>query len=136
MKKGVIAALVGALGLSGCVTSRMNDGLSDLVGLDVDAAVAVLGYPDGQREMMGDTLYIWSSNHNVVLPMATTTTTTGNFGGVPYYGSTTGMGYMPANLNCTIQLAVGPNKVIKSWQWNGNMGGCQPYARSLRSLSR
>jgi hypothetical protein len=39
---------------------------------------------------------------------------------------------MPAQLDCTIQLAVGPDHTIKSWQWNGNMGGCQRYAAALR----
>jgi hypothetical protein len=134
MKKRTVGALVGALGLSGCVTSQMNGGLDYLVGLNVEAALSVLGYPDGQREMLGDTLYVWSSSHDVALPMTTTATTTGNVGGMPYYGSTTRMGYMPANFNCTIQLAVGPDKIIKSWQWNGNMGGCQPYARRLATL--
>lgn len=126
------AALIGlALTLTGCVSEQLNKGLGFMVGQNIQYAVSRLGYPDAQREMLGDTLYIWSSSHNVALPMATTQSTYGTVGNVPVYGTTTGMTYIPANFNCTIQLAVGADQTIKSWQWSGNMGGCEQYAQRL-----
>jgi hypothetical protein len=130
MRKFVLL-IVAAMGLSGCVSDQMNQGLGFMVGQNIQYAVSRLGYPDDQRTMLGDTIYVWSTSRNVNLPMTTTSTTYGNVGTTPVYGTTMGTTYVPANFNCTIQLAVGADQTIKSWQWSGNMGGCMQYARRL-----
>jgi hypothetical protein len=128
-----ILAVVGlALGLSGCLSDQMNTGLSFMVGQNIQFAVSRLGYPDGQREMLGDTIYVWSTSREVNLPMMTTSTTTGSVGTVPIYGQTMSTQFVPANFNCTIELGAGPDNIIKSWQWSGNIGGCMQYARALQ----
>jgi hypothetical protein len=134
--KRVLLVVGAALGLSGCVTTQMNKGLEFMVGQKIDAAVARLGYPDAQRTMLGDTIYIWNTSHNVNLPMTTTSMTTGYAGSTPVYGSTISTQYVRANFNCTIQLGTTTDGVIKSWQWQGNMGGCATYARMLRASGR
>lgn len=130
MKRTALLVII-AIDLTGCVEQHMNEGLRALVGQDIQMAVNRLGYPDGKREILGKTIYVWSASHSAVLPMASTSTTYGQIGGVPVYGTSTNMNFVPANFNCTIQLAVGSNNTIETWQWSGNMGGCQPYARAL-----
>jgi hypothetical protein len=119
--------------LASCVSSRLNDGLQSLVGKNIQAAVARLGYPDGQRTMLGDTIYIWHTSQNVSLPVTTTSTTTGTVGTAPIYGSTTNTQWVPENFNCIVQIATDRNGTIKSYQWSGNMGGCERYASAFGS---
>ena len=130
MKRLGTMLLVAAV-LSGCVAENMNKGLQGLVGEDIHIAVARLGYPSTQRQMLGDTIYVWGSSQNAVMPLTTSNYTTGMVGGTPVYGTTTNTTLVPVNYNCTIQLAVDSSGIIKSWQWNGNMGGCAQYANSL-----
>ena len=128
----IFAVAITTLSLGGCVSQHMNDGLQSLIGQDIHAVVARLGYPDGQRVMLGDKIYIWSSNHKVALPLTTMNTTTGSVGNVPVYGTTTNTTFVPMSFNCTIQIATDANDRIKSYQWSGNLEGCRPYANALR----
>ena len=123
--------LAAAIGLSGCVSDQLNQGLTGLVGRPIDFAVQRLGYPNAQREILGDTLYIWSTNRAGVMPILTNQTTTGLVGNVPVTGTTSGLAYVPVQYDCTIEIAVTAEKIIKSWRWEGNLGGCQPYAQAL-----
>jgi hypothetical protein len=120
-----------ALGLGGCVTEQLNQGLGFMVGQPIDYAVQRLGYPQGQSEMLGDTIYVWGTSRTAVMPMTSTATTTGFVGTTPIMGSQTSTTYVPMNFNCTIQLAVGPDHIIKHWHWEGNLGGCARYAQAL-----
>lgn len=129
MKRVAIVALTITLG--GCMAQRMNDGLQSLVGHDIHDAIARIGYPDGQRQIMGDMIYVWGSSQNAVMPMTTTNYTTGMVGTTPMYGTATSTNFVPVNFNCSIQLATGQNGIIKNWQWSGNMGGCSRYAKGL-----
>jgi hypothetical protein len=117
--------------LTACATAQLDAGLKGLVGENIHEAINRLGYPDGQRTVMGDTVYIWSTNRNVAMPMNTTTTTTGAVGTTPYYGTTTGMTFVPMTFACTVQIATDANGAIKSYQWEGNQGGCRRYARGF-----
>jgi len=74
-------------GVVGCVGQHMDQGLNDLVGKDIKVAVSKLGYPDGQKVMLGDTIYVWSTGKNVVLPMSSTSITNGNVGGMAVSGT-------------------------------------------------
>jgi hypothetical protein len=131
--KSMLALVVVALSLCGCVAQHMNEGLADLMGQNIKVAVGRLGYPDGQRTMLGDTIYVWAASHNTVMPMTTTNLTRGMVGSVPFSGTTTNTDFVPVNLNCTIQLATDASGTIKSYQWSGNMGGCSPYASALKA---
>jgi hypothetical protein len=116
---------------AGCVGSRINSNLTSLIGQNISAAVDKLGYPDGQREMLGDTLYIWSTDRSGLVVVPTTSTTSGNVGGTPYSQTTTGFGAMPAHFHCRIELAVTAAGIIKRFQFDGNNGGCARYANAL-----
>jgi hypothetical protein len=130
MPRAIVLVFI-VFGLSACVARNMNDGLQGLVGQNIQAAVARLGYPDGQRTILGDTIYVWSSNHSGVLPMTTMSSTSGMVGTMPVYGSTTGTAFVPVSFNCTIQIGVDANGTIKNYQWSGNNAGCRNYASAL-----
>ena len=131
MSKGTVSVLL-LVTIAGCATQQLDAGLKGLIGHPVSEAVGRLGYPDSQREMMGDKLYVWSTSHTAVMPIMNTSTTTGSVGGTPIYGQTTGVTMVPMNANCLIQVAVTETGVIKSYQWRGNEMGCQMYARAFR----
>ena len=131
----LIVLVVTAIGLSGCVAQHLNEGLSKLTGQNIETAVATLGYPDGKREIMGKTIYIWHTSQNTIMPMTTFNNTYGTVGNTPVYGTSTGTEFVPANLNCTIELVTNASDTIISWKWSGNMGGCQSYASSLTRRS-
>lgn len=124
-----IAVFASCLLFCGCTTQKMNDGLENFMSRRIQWAVDTLGYPDGQRQFMGDTIYIWTTNRQALLPFTNTTTTTGMVGNTPVYGSTYSTQMMPVNATCTIQLAVGPDGYIKHYQWEGNAMGCSRYSR-------
>jgi hypothetical protein len=117
--------------LCGCVSMYMDDYLKPFVGQDIHAAVAKLGYPDSQRTMLGDTIYVWESNRHGIMVLPTVTSTTGDVGGVPVAMNTYGSETVPTHQQCKIQIAVDSNGTIKNYQWFGNNSGCAPYLKAL-----
>jgi hypothetical protein len=109
----------------------MDDYLKPFVGQDIHVAVAKLGYPDSQRTMLGDTIYVWESNRHGVMVLPTVTSTTGDVGGVPVAMNTYGSETEPTHQQCKIQMAVDPKGTIKNYQWVGNDSGCAPYLKAL-----
>jgi hypothetical protein len=99
--------------LVGCATQQLNAGLQKVIGMPIDVLVSDWGYPSAQREIMGHTLYIWSNDAGVMA--------------VPLYGG----GMYAGRLACTVQVAVNDEKIITSYQWNGNNGGCAQFARRI-----
>ena len=124
MRKGILLLI---FALTACVGTQMEKGLRSLVGDPIGVATSTLGYPDGQRTMMGDTIYVWSTDHQAYLP--TVTGTYGNVGGVGFSQNTYGL--MGVRAQCVIQLGVDANGTIKNWQYHGNPIGCRNYARAL-----
>lgn len=110
MKIAVFAAI--AL-LAGCATQRLNSGLQKVIGEPVDVLVSAWGYPADERQIMGRTLYIWSNDGGAMA--------------VPMYGG----GVFAARLQCQVQVSVNEQRVVTSYQWSGNNGGCAPFARRL-----
>lgn len=111
MRKTAVIAIAALL--SGCATARLNTGLQKVIGDPIDGLVGVWGYPAAQREIMGRTIYIWSNDAGAMA--------------VPLYGG----GVFAARLQCTIQVAVDARRIITSYQWSGNNGGCAAFARRL-----
>jgi hypothetical protein len=123
-----IVMLIAALLIGGCVTTEsIIAPLRAMKGQSIQVAVAKLGYPAEKREMLGDSIYVWSTNRQALLIMPTTTL--GAVGRVGY--SQTSYGATPAQLYCTIQIATDAADVIKRVQFEGNQGGCRMYAREL-----
>lgn len=132
--KRVSMIAVALLGLAGCVFQNMDDGLKGLVGQDVHVAISALGYPVSQRPLLGDTIYVWSTSQTFTSMTPVTSTTTGYVGTTPVQATTTN--YVPTTdtYACTIQMAVDSNNRIKSYQWQGNMGGCARYSNALKQF--
>ena len=115
MKIAVFAAvaLIAAGALTGCVSTRMNDGLNYLIGKPVQFVINRFGYPDSQREIMGHTLYEWSNEGGAMA--------------VPLYGG----GVFAARLQCHVEVAVDSRLIVTSYQWSGNNAGCAAFANRL-----
>jgi hypothetical protein len=104
---------IAALLLTGCATERLNSSLQRVIGQPIDILVSAWGYPAGQREMMGHTIYVWSNDGGAMA--------------VPMYGG----GVFAARLQCQVQVSVDDRRIVRSYQWSGNNGGCAAFARRL-----
>jgi hypothetical protein len=102
------------------------------VGQPFDLAIAKLGYPAGQMKVGDDTVYGWGRNFTMNMPQYRTATTNGYVGSTAYTGTTGYMASVPVQYQCDIKIAVGPDNIIKSWQYDGNIGGCGAYASALK----
>jgi hypothetical protein len=129
----MITVGMAAFALAGCSTfSTMETGLQALVGQPFDAAIARLGYPSGQMKVGDDTVYGWGRSFTMSMPQYQSANTTGYIGSTPYSGTTSTWGSVPMQYQCDIKIAVGPDNIIKSWQYDGNLGGCGAYASALK----
>jgi hypothetical protein len=131
----ILSSAAAMLVLTGCAASGMkilDAGLTSLVGQPIQTAYNRLGYPNGTQTMNGDTFYIWSTNRNVVMPVNQTGSAYGSVGTTPFQVNSTVPQMVPMNFNCTIRVITGSDNVVKSWDYQGNAGGCQGYVRSLK----
>lgn len=132
-----LAIVVAAVALSGCATfGQLEDGLNALVGRHEKEAFSALGYPNSKQEFSGDTVYYWGESRNSAVFMPQTATTTGYVGRTPVFGTTTSSQLVPVSYNCTIKLVVGEGKVIKDWEFSGNLAGCEPYIKRVKSYTK
>jgi hypothetical protein len=91
------------------VWRRLNAGVNRFAGLPVQSAVTVLGYPTGERVVMGDRVYYWESVSEVP-----------------------GIGEGPNfRIWCRIEIGTAPDGTIKNTHYDGNAGGCAKYATVL-----
>lgn len=131
----VIAAV--PLAVSACATfGQLDDGLSALVGQNEEVAFQVLGYPSGQQQFGDTTVYVWGNSSSGAFIMPTTTNTYGNVGLTPFSGSTYGSTVVPVSYQCTVKVMVSQQKVIKGYDYNGNLGGCSPYIKRVRAYKQ
>lgn len=135
LNRKILPSVAATLVLTGCAADGMkvlDAGLSSLVGQPIQSAYERLGYPNGSQNMNGDTFYVWNTNRNVVMPVYQTGSAYGSVGNTPFQVNTNTPGMMPMNFNCSIRVITGSDNVIKSWDYQGNAGGCQGYVQSLK----
>ena len=134
MKKLILLAFVGAT-LGGCAAQTMDEGLNGLVGQNIATAAKVLGKPDGQGELLGNTVYVWGAKPSDILPLGTMNNTNGLFRTVAASGTSPVPSPVPSMVSpdsgCTVQIAVTMGGVIQSYQWAGGPFGCARYADAL-----
>jgi hypothetical protein len=100
------AALVPAIFLAGCSFGAIKNGLNDLQGQPIGAAISKLGVPNEDRMIAGQHVYTW-------------------------YSSTFDEG---TQLQCKIRVITGATSdVITGSDYEGNNGMCARYAAKLRS---
>lgn len=138
MRLKILASAALPVALAGCMTwSGFNEQLGGLVGEPLDLVIQRLGYPNGERQIAGHHVYIWSSNSTGIISMPQTTygtaTAFNRFGTTTAYGSSTSYVPMTVGYNCEILLEVDMSNRIRSYQYNGNIGGCSPYWRRLKT---
>lgn len=135
MKKIMMAAAV--LAMTGCASwGDMKAGLDGLLDRPISAAIDRIGYPSSEQTIAGRKIYRWGASSQSAMYMPSTTTTTGSVGtGLgyrPFSATTTGGTYIPVSYNCEIVMEVDANDIIKRYQYNGNLGGCEPYINALK----
>jgi hypothetical protein len=103
MRNLTVAALA-ALVLAACSFDTIREGMSNLQGQPISAAISKLGIPNDERVIAGQKVYTW-------------------------YSSTFDEG---TQLQCKIRVIMA-GEVIGNYDFEGNNGMCARYAARLRS---
>jgi hypothetical protein len=96
-------AILAALALAGCSIGTIKEGMNDLKGQPISAAIAKLGLPNEEATIAGVKTYTWRTG----------TIADGN------------------QYQCRIRVMMDGN-VIGSYEGSGDMGTCSRYADKLR----
>ncbi len=123
-----------ALVISGCASTRLNEGLPYFLGQNVDYAISYLGYPQSQQQINDKTVYTWGHNRSFTTHQTVYTPVYGNIGGTYYSGQTASVVPQTHNYYCMIRLVANQSKVIEYWEWDGNEGGCSGYADAVSNM--
>lgn len=130
MRRLIVVVAVSAA-LLGCAGQQLQKGLGDAIGTNINTLVYKWGYPNSKREMMGQTIYVWTNAFSSSYVVPQTQTTTGYVGTTPIYGTTTSYTTQTINAQCVIEVGVDDDDTIQNFQYRGNQVGCQPYASRL-----
>jgi hypothetical protein len=125
-----VAITVVSLALSACATyphasSTLDSNLNAMIGQPVEVAIAQLGQPMATVPLGKDSVYGWGATF-------TRTEFTNAAPGWVDAGSYKG-GVFPAPRrivqdSCVIRMVVGPNGLIREWDYQGNARGCHSYS--------
>jgi len=110
----IFLATIGAA-LLGCVTTRLSNDLKSYVGRDIHELYERLGKPTGKQETTGDRVYVWSISSEGVMPKGT------------------GEGTITVQRECTLEVTINAENVVRTYQVEGSDAGCAAF---LRRLSR
>lgn len=136
MKKLGILMLIGA-SLTGCVTwGDLDQGLNNLRGKPISAAIERIGYPSSEQVIAGKKLYRWERTSQGVQVQPTTSFTSGKVGSgnnpAKYTETKTGSTMVQVNNKCSLTLAVDQHDNIISHQYDGNLDGCSTYINAFK----
>lgn len=109
----IFLAMTGAA-LLGCAAARLSNEVRPYVGRDIHELMARLGGPTGKRESIGDLVYVWSISSEGVMPTGSSTE-----------------GTMTVPHECTLEVVVNAENVIRSYQVEGSDAGCAAFRRHL-----
>ena len=99
--------------LLGCATARLSNEVKPFVGRDIHELYARLGNPTGEQETTGDRVYVWSISSEGVMPKGT------------------GEGTITVQRECTLEVTVNADNVIRTYQVEGSDAGCIAFHRHL-----
>jgi hypothetical protein len=108
----IFVATIGAA-LLGCAASRLSSDLKPYVGRDIHELYARLGNPTGERETTGDRVFVWSVSSEGVMPKGT------------------GEGTLTVQRECTLEVTVSTENVIRAYQVEGSDAGCAAFRRHV-----
>lgn len=113
---GLFLVLALAAGCAARFERLMTQDTSALVGKDIHAAIAKLGYPAAEQHIAGDHIYRWGANGG-------STALTSAVAGVAVTQVT------PSG--CTIDLVVNDANVVTRANWQGDRRACAAYQERL-----
>jgi hypothetical protein len=109
----IFLATIGAA-LLGCAATRLSNEVKPFVGRDIHELYARLGNPTGEQETTGDRVYVWSISSEGVMPKGT--------------GAE---GTISVQRECTLEVTISAENVIRSYQVEGSDAGCAAFRRQL-----
>jgi hypothetical protein len=131
--RGLVVLLAAAM-LGGCSTFRhLDNGLTSLVGHHESVAFDALGYPTSAQQFGGDTVYSWVNTENGAIIIPQTETSRGRVGNKRATFTTTYNQAVPYNWSCIVKVITNDAGMIKKWEYKGNRGGCEYYAKRLKN---
>jgi hypothetical protein len=129
-----VGATVALLTLASCQTFEdIDTGLAGLRGRPYQAAFDVLGFPDAENRIAGKRVFTWGSRNTGSYTVPTFNSSTAYVNGKPIYIQTQGTATETYDYYCKIDVIVGSSGLIEHYKFDGNIGGCERYARLLRS---
>ena len=130
---GTLIGMFAVVQLAACATfGNMEKGLNQLMSQPFEAAIDTLGYPKGQMQIGEHTVYAWGRSFEMSMPTTSTSNTTGYVGYKPFNATTNTTSWQTAEYSCDIRVVVGPDNIIKNWEFDGNIGGCEAYPKRLK----
>jgi hypothetical protein len=108
----IFLAMIGAA-LLGCAATRLSNDVKPYVGRDIHELSARLGNPSGEQETSGDRVYVWSVSSEGVMPKGT------------------GEGTITVQRECTLEVTISAENVIRSYRVEGSDAGCAAFRRHL-----
>jgi len=109
----IFLATIGAA-LLGCAAARLSHDVKAYVGRDIHELYARLGNPTGKLETTGDRVYVWSISSEGVMPKGT--------------GAE---GTITVQRDCTLEVTISAENIIRSYQVEGSDAGCAAFRRQL-----
>jgi hypothetical protein len=120
--KGLCSVTLAAMALAGCKTvqkpgqGEVEQQLSSLMGADISASIAILGFPDARKDAPHDQrTYVWSSDRAANLPQPEIRM--GAYGTHPEQSP-------PQDTPCTVELTADSSGRIVGYQWSGTDNRC------------
>ncbi|WP_095204636.1 hypothetical protein [Mesorhizobium carmichaelinearum] len=130
MKIRSIYALVALAAAAGCQTfEKMDEGLGSLEGKPYRAAFKILGFPDAETKIDGKRVFTWRSRDTGSYTVPTFNSSTAHVNGQPVYVESEGTATETYDYHCKIDVIVGSSGIIELAKYDGNIGGCEGYAR-------
>lgn len=131
-----VGAVIALSILAGCQTfEHIDAGLSSLRGQPYQAAFNVLGFPDAESTIADKRVFTWGSRNVGSYTVPTFNSSTAYVNGKPIRIQTQGTATQTYDYHCRIDVIVGSSGMIEYTKYDGNIGGCERYARLLRPKS-
>lgn len=112
--------------VSGCVTMESAKPAMDaLKGQPVSAAIAKLGYPDGQMSIAGKNVYVWNNQDSGSYTMPTYNTATTWVNGTPVYTTIQGSRTTSYDYQCKLRVIASKSDIVEGFEWEGDLEGCE-----------
>lgn len=126
-----VAAIGLFLSVAACsYTGDVDAGLNGLMGKPIDAAIAKLGYPDGQVELKDRIVYTWNDGYSGSYTTNDTSTSYQHINGQLTAVTVTTPVTQNYSHQCEIRIVTDRKGVIRDWERTGDWG-CANYADAL-----